>query len=401
MLERDHAKAAFAQQRTEWEDKHLGGYKRIYPTPDSGERYSHLFDAAREIWGTTTGVTRTRPLLESLQQARRSAAGRSSNEVAQGSSKIPSASRGSAKGSSLSTAGNTSDRTQKCPSKPVANGDLSTVRVASSRLSSELSTKSLLSKERTTAAPQPAQPSKVHQPTNSLPNDSNPETSAEQQLVPDPPEKGESSPTTQRPFVGRLISTSSCCLHSNVQATDVGGTSALRLFEKADVTSFQVSTEAPSESQDTASISFPESCSSLTGIRSGNFGSSSFLRSLSLESSSAILCPPNLQTPQRIPSKQARQTDCLNASGGHSVASWLQSKPGQQLHLPTADLSMSMQPVCRPLSVLKRPTQKQGLSSSNQTAKASPKRCHSVKGAVAAIVKASRSLETCGSMRLE
>ncbi|KAL8271061.1 hypothetical protein Esti_005046 [Eimeria stiedai] len=87
MQERDQEKAEFAQQRTEWEDKHLGGFKRIYPTSDGDAKYNHLFEAANEIWGNTTGITRTRPLLEKLQQIRRAASDQTSNPPLQASSK--------------------------------------------------------------------------------------------------------------------------------------------------------------------------------------------------------------------------------------------------------------------------------------------------------------------------
>lgn len=70
MQEREQVKAELAVQRTKWEEKHLGGYTRIYPTPDCETKYKHLFEAAQEIWANTTGVLRCRPLFDSLRKKR-------------------------------------------------------------------------------------------------------------------------------------------------------------------------------------------------------------------------------------------------------------------------------------------------------------------------------------------
>ncbi|CDI76105.1 hypothetical protein, conserved [Eimeria acervulina] len=68
MQEREQLKAELAVQRTKWEEKRLGGYTRIYPTPDSATKYQHLFGAANEIWANSTGVLRSRPLFDSLHR---------------------------------------------------------------------------------------------------------------------------------------------------------------------------------------------------------------------------------------------------------------------------------------------------------------------------------------------
>ncbi|PFH38709.1 hypothetical protein BESB_010510 [Besnoitia besnoiti] len=60
-----------AKRRTEWEDAHMGGWRRIFPTEERAAKYSHLFEAADEIWQSMTGMCRTKPILMQLQEARR------------------------------------------------------------------------------------------------------------------------------------------------------------------------------------------------------------------------------------------------------------------------------------------------------------------------------------------
>ncbi|PHJ21909.1 tubulin-tyrosine ligase family protein [Cystoisospora suis] len=62
-----------AKSRTEWEDSHLGGWRRIYPTEERAAKYGHLFEAAQEIWQSMTGMCKTKPILTRLLEARRAA----------------------------------------------------------------------------------------------------------------------------------------------------------------------------------------------------------------------------------------------------------------------------------------------------------------------------------------
>ncbi|XP_026190220.1 probable beta-tubulin polyglutamylase [Cyclospora cayetanensis] len=66
------AEAECARQQTDWEDRHLGGYQRIYPTNDGEEKYRKFFDAAKEIWGNSTGVSKSRPIWDQIQQNKQS-----------------------------------------------------------------------------------------------------------------------------------------------------------------------------------------------------------------------------------------------------------------------------------------------------------------------------------------
>ncbi|KEP63820.1 UNVERIFIED_CONTAM: Tubulin-tyrosine ligase family protein [Hammondia hammondi] len=60
-----------AKSRTAWEDAHMGGWRRIFPTEERATKYGHLFEAADEIWQSMTGMCKTKPILMQLQEARR------------------------------------------------------------------------------------------------------------------------------------------------------------------------------------------------------------------------------------------------------------------------------------------------------------------------------------------
>lgn len=52
----------FAHKRTAWEDEHLNGYRKLFPTNEKEKQYMPIHDAAIEIWETLMGGTSRRPM---------------------------------------------------------------------------------------------------------------------------------------------------------------------------------------------------------------------------------------------------------------------------------------------------------------------------------------------------
>lgn len=62
LQERQVCEEDFAHKRNAWEDEHLNGYRKLFPTPEKEKMYMPIHDAAIDIWETLMGGTSRRPI---------------------------------------------------------------------------------------------------------------------------------------------------------------------------------------------------------------------------------------------------------------------------------------------------------------------------------------------------
>ncbi|KAL8436910.1 hypothetical protein Efla_002108 [Eimeria flavescens] len=335
--ERDKEKAEFVQQRTEWEDKHLGGFERIYPTADSGTKYGHLFEAAREIWSNMTGVVRTRPLLDALQKSRRSPSARRAKaelERASTQTQIPSVARGS----------------------QAASGNVRRPKAAACRSSSFIT------------------PSRKRVGSTAVRSDSPSSTrdkSASSLELSKSRLQGRKSDEDERPLARVAkqqdqqqlpaclsVSPSSSLLAEGLLPPPTAS-NKLTLESKQELAASQASTAASSESRETAGHTSTESARSLAVHREEAFAwRAALLSSVSSALASAAAAPANAaggrsKHASKQPYSQSQQTQTrLLPAAGRSSESRKAKRP--TFRLPQVELSLT----ARSMLISKRPTKK-------------------------------------------
>ena len=365
MLAKDQVKAECARQRTEWEDKHLGGYRRIYPTPDGGAKYRHLFEAAKEIWGNATGVTRARPIFDSLQKAGRGVSREPQSIEKPGVPKQPSSIKGSERSSGALERTHNSGN-----SKSVSNAGSSNSTSASSglnRLESRRRVKSLSHGARVPIA------SELNKVSKAIPVPPAPAHKQQRQF---PRRECPSSPQNQersQAFCDSRFSTLSGSLLTCKPEPNV----PFEVCSKADVSASQASTEEPSEAPETVGTSCIDTGGPFGGLSSETLGWSSLLPASSSGYSMAI--PPRSgQRPLIHRSRRTRiqrlgATDCVSAPRNHDAASQHpRTGRGLPLRLPQVELSLTCKQIGSSVAASKRPSQSHVAAPSSWEGKATP-----------------------------
>lgn len=361
VLERDKAKAEFAQRRTEWENKHLGGYKRIYPTADGGAKYSHLFEAAKEIWSNATGVTRTRPLLQSLQQARGAVSDEAQNTELPGLPKPLSP---------LTRSGECSDVLMKSKNERTKGNSSWAAGITSSSFVS-----SRLNRLQSTQRAQSLAEGKIStitsrqtlfttDPLPILPSGNASAYAASRSF------SRQLEEASQRPLASQLPAFLDNQCYSAVHDTKPVPTASLELCNKEDIPVSQASTEASSEARDATSNISLDRWGSQVCLRSESLGWSSVLSTSSLLRTESMKHHPHglIRRDEQMCTQQLRSKQWVSRSRGHAPTPRCRGRPkGPPLQLPRVDLSLAIQPVS-----IKRPLRSRGASSSTHAAKATP-----------------------------